>query len=60
MYNIKFIQKDTCKDGSDHLFTFIYKFFCADSKLHYIVKAEYHTENVFAIKFGSAKQERKY
>lgn len=58
MYNIKFIQKHTCKDGSDHLFTFIYKFFCADSKLHYIVRAEYHTENVFAIKFYCKKDKR--
>lgn len=58
MYDIKFIQKDNCKDGSDHLFTFIYKFFCTDTKLHYIIRAEYHRENVFAIKFYCKKDKR--
>ena len=51
MYPIKFIQKDICKDGSDHLFTYIYKFYSSDTKLHYIIRAEYHTEDVFAVKF---------
>lgn len=58
MYEIKFIQKDICKDGSDHLFSYIYKFFCSDSKLHYIIRAEYHTENIFAIKFYCKKDKR--
>lgn len=58
IYNIKFIQRDNCKDGSDHLFTFIYKFFCTESKLHYIIRAEYHSENVFAVKFYCKKDRR--
>ena len=58
MYDLKFIQKDNSKDGSDHLFTFIYKFFCVDSKLHYVIRAEYHKENVFAIKFYCKKDKR--
>lgn len=55
MYDLKFIQKDNCKDGSDHLFTLIYKFHCSETKLNYIIRAEYHTENVFAVKFYCKK-----
>jgi hypothetical protein len=32
--------------------------FCYDSKLHYIIRAEYHTENIFAIKFYCKKDKR--
>lgn len=58
MYTVKFIQKEICKDGSDHLFTFIYKFFCEEAKLHYIIRAEYHSENVFAVKFYCKKDKK--
>ncbi len=58
LYELKFIQKDKCKDGSDHLFTYIYKFFCQEIKLHYIIRAEYHHENVIALKFY-CKKDRK-
>lgn len=57
-YDLKFIQREPCRDKSSHLWTLIYKFFCEDSKVHYIVRAEYHEENVFAIKFY-CKQHRK-
>lgn len=58
IYPLKFIQKDICKDGSGHLFTYIYKFYCLESKLHYIIRAEYHSEDVFAVKFY-CKKDRK-
>lgn len=58
MYNLKFIQKDSCKDGSDHLFTLIYKFFCTEAKLNYVIRAEYHNEKVFGIKFYCKKDRR--
>ena len=58
LYPLKFIQKDICKDGSDHLFTYIYKFTLAETNLHYIIRAEYHTENIFAVKFYSKKDRR--
>lgn len=50
-YDLKFIQCDKCKDGSKHLYTKIYK--CYSSKTHYfyIVRAEYHELDVYAIKF---------
>lgn len=51
MYALKFIQQDPCTDGSDHLFTDIYKFYSPDTRLHYILRADYHTGDVFAIKF---------
>lgn len=63
IYPIKLIQKDICKDGSDHLFSYIYKFYCSELKLHYIIRAEYHSEDVFAVKFyckNQRKSEYKY
>ncbi|MCT4315519.1 hypothetical protein HZP15_10240 [Elizabethkingia anophelis] len=58
MYELKFIQKDRCKDGSDHLFTYVYKFFNKNSQLHYIIRAEYHNENVIGLKFYCKKDKR--
>lgn len=62
-YNLKFIQKEPCKDGSAHKYTYIYKFFSPVTKLHYIIRAEYHSFDVFAIKFYCKQHrhsERKY
>jgi len=50
-YALKFIQRDRIKDQSAHLQSYIYKFFSEKTKLFYIVKADYHKYNVFAIKF---------
>lgn len=50
-YPLKFIQKQRCTDESSHLFTEIYKFHSPETKFNYIVRAEYHDECVFAVKF---------
>lgn len=57
-YPVKFIQRQRSKDDSAHLFTLIYKFFSPKTKYHYIIRAEYHNEDVFAIKFY-CKKDRK-
>lgn len=62
-YPAKFIQRQRCKDGSAHLFTLIYKFFSPVTKYHYVIRAEYHVEDVFSIKFyckKDRKSETKY
>jgi len=58
LYELKFIQRDRCKDGSDHLFTYIYKFYSPHTKLNYILRAEYHKGDVFAVKFYCKKDKR--
>jgi hypothetical protein len=55
---LKFIQRARCKDGSAHLHTDIFKFFSPITGYHYVVRAEYHETNVFAIKFY-CKKDRK-
>lgn len=57
-YELKFIQKQPCRDQSFHLFTLIYKFFSPVTKYHYILRAEYHEGDVFAIKFYCKKDKR--
>jgi hypothetical protein len=57
-YPIKFIQTHPVKDESDHLKSFVFKFFSTKNKLHYIIRAEYHKNDFFAIKFY-AKKDRK-
>lgn len=57
-YNLKFIQKRKCNDLSAHLFTIVYKFYSPVTKYNYIVNADYHEEDVFAIKFYCAKDKR--
>jgi len=54
-YNLKFIQKDHIKDGSEHQFTYIFKFYSPITGYFYIIRAEYHTEDVFAVKFYCKK-----
>lgn len=57
-YIPKFIQKDRCRDSSNHLYTYIYKFYSPVTRYHYIIRAECHTGNVFAVKFY-CKKDRK-
>ena len=57
-YPIRFIQCEPCKDGSAHQFSLIFKFFSPVTCYHYIVRAEYHTNHFFAIKFY-CKKDRK-
>jgi hypothetical protein len=54
-YDLRFIQKDRCKDGTEHLFTYVYKFYSPITGYLYILRAEYHVEDVFAIKFYCKK-----
>jgi len=57
-YHLNFIQKKPCADNSAHLFTLVYTFHSEVTKLKYVVQAEYHVNNIFAIKFY-AKPHRK-
>lgn len=50
-YELKFIQKKSIKDDSDHLFSYIYKFYSPITKLNYVVIADLHDHDFFAIKF---------
>jgi hypothetical protein len=54
-YPLKFVQKRPIKDASKHLFTLVYKFYSPITKYIYILHADYHEENVFAIKFYAKK-----
>lgn len=57
-YELTFIQKSRCRDGSPHLYTYIYKFHSPITRYFYIIRAEYHETNVFAIKFYCKKDKR--
>lgn len=46
-----FFQRDRHHDSTDHLFSFIYKFHIPETKSRYILRAEYHTGDLIAIKF---------
>jgi len=50
-YPLNFIQKEPCKDSSAHQFTYIYKFRSPVTGYNYILRADYHKEDVFGIKF---------
>lgn len=50
-YDLKFIQCDKCRDESPHLYTKIYKFFSPVTHYSYILRADYHKFDVYAIKF---------
>lgn len=50
-YELKFIQKKTIKDDSDHLFSYIYKFYSPVTRLNYVILADCHKYDFFSIKF---------
>lgn len=50
-YELVFVQKDRIKKRGNHLESYIFKFFSTKSKTKYILKADYHKQNIFAIKF---------
>ncbi len=50
-YDLKFVIKIPCKDITSHKFTLVYKFYSPLTKYIYILNADYHAEDVFAIKF---------
>ena len=54
-YDIKLVQKRPCKDGSAHLFSLIYKFYSPVTKYFYILNADYHEGDFFAVKFYCKK-----
>jgi hypothetical protein len=58
LYPLTFVQKDHCRDETDHLSTYIYTFFSPPTKLKYVIRAEYFSTNTFAIKFY-AKRDKK-
>lgn len=57
-YPLQFIQRQLCRDASDHLFTLIYKFKSPVTRYAYILRAEYHSEDVFALKFYAQKDSK--
>lgn len=57
-YDLQFIQKRKVKDGSAHLFSFLYKFYSPITELQYVLTADLHEGDFFAIKFY-AKMHRK-
>jgi hypothetical protein len=54
-YDLLFIQKEPSKDETAHEFTYVYKFHSPLTGYHYVLRAEYHAEDVFAVKFYCKK-----
>lgn len=50
-YDIKEVHYEPCNDNSEHLLTVVFKFKSLENKFNYIIRAEFHKEKVFAIKF---------
>jgi hypothetical protein len=57
-YELEYVTKKPCRDGSAHQFTLIFKFYSPRTGYIYILNADYHSEDVFGIKFY-VKQHRK-
>ncbi|MCM4170064.1 hypothetical protein DHD32_01120 [Arenibacter sp. TNZ] len=57
-YIPKFIQTHPVRDDTRHLKTYVYKFFSPETKLQYVLTAEYYDYDFFAIKFYAKKDRR--
>lgn len=57
-YELIFIQKQPVNDESSHQKSYIYKFFSPKTRLHYVLTADYHDNDFFAIKFYAKKDKR--
>lgn len=54
-YDLHFVQRDRCRDGSAHIVSYVFKFFSPLTRYNYIVRAEYHNTDVFTVKFYCKK-----
>ena len=62
-YALTFVQKEPCEDESPHLYTLVFKFYSPVTKHCYVLRADYHEVDVFAVKFYCKKDrhsEHKY
>lgn len=57
-YPIEFVQKRRINDESAHLYTLVYKFHSPITGFIYVINADYHSTDTFAIKFY-VKQHRR-
>ena len=57
-YPLNFIQRQRVADSTAHQATYIYKFHSPVTGYHYIVRAEWHAGDIFAVKFY-CKKDRK-
>lgn len=57
-YELKFIQIHPVNDTTSHQKSYIYKFYSPKTKLIYILTADYHDNDFFAIKFYAKKDKR--
>lgn len=57
-YILHFVQYEPCEDYSCHEFSYIFKFFSPITRCNYILRADFHTGNVFAVKFYRKKDRK--
>ena len=54
-YDLRFVQCEPCRDASPHQFTLVFKFYSPVTGYWYVLRADYHEKDVFAIKFYCKK-----
>lgn len=57
-YNLKFIQTHPVNDNTDHLRSYVYTFRSPKTKLNYVLTADLHKNDFFAIKFYAKKDKK--
>ena len=57
-YNLKFIQTHPIKDKTDHLQSYVYTFYSSRTRLKYVLTADLHKNDFFALKFYAKKDKR--
>lgn len=58
LYPLKFVQRDCCRDDSDHIYRYVYTFHSPVTKLKYVLYADYFTTDAFALKFYAKRDRR--
>ena len=58
LYPLKFVQKDICRDDTDHEHSLIFTFYSPKTGLKYVLRAEYYSTDTYAIKFYAKRDRR--
>jgi hypothetical protein len=57
-YELKYVHKQPNNYGDAHLFTLVFKFYSDKTKYNYVLRADYHSGDVFALKFYCKKDKK--
>lgn len=55
-YQFRYVQRNPCRKEDAHVCTYVFTFYASHTGVHYVVNADEHYHNVYAVKFYAKHQ----